>query len=151
MRFWVRSCIFYCFMSSLKRHITEFSLQGLFSLCLYWSSNLFTFLFQLNPLRFTERRKPQDIQNINQKFDPNKFNFTKISKQEILLHPVGSHWSASKPVTPSSKSLSDVLKHVSIIFNIKLSYYMLICECSNENHILCWMKYPCVTCIFCWK
>lgn len=69
------------------------------------------YIAQLNPLRFTERRKPQDIQNINQKFDPNKFNFTKISKQEILLHPVGSHWSASKPVTPSSKSLSDVLKH----------------------------------------
>lgn len=69
------------------------------------------YIAQLNPQRFTERRKAQDIQSVNQKFDPSKFNFTKIAKQEVLLYPIGSHWSESKPVTPATTSLSDIFKH----------------------------------------
>ncbi|XP_052744743.1 GDP-D-glucose phosphorylase 1 [Bicyclus anynana] len=43
------------------------------------------YLLQLNPDRLTKRRTPEQIANICQPFDKNKFNFTKISKEEILF------------------------------------------------------------------
>nr|XP_045608952.1 GDP-D-glucose phosphorylase 1-like isoform X1 [Procambarus clarkii] len=39
---------------------------------------------QMNANRKTMRRKPQNIFNVTQPFDPETFNFTKIKKQEIL-------------------------------------------------------------------
>lgn len=46
--------------------------------------NLFVF-YQLNPNRQSKRRFPEQINNICQPFDENKFNFTKVSKEEILF------------------------------------------------------------------
>ncbi|KAL4624296.1 GDP-D-glucose phosphorylase 1 [Arapaima gigas] len=43
------------------------------------------FVAQLNVLRGTERRKPQDISSIRQQFDMKQFNFTKIHPDEIVL------------------------------------------------------------------
>ncbi|XP_029430422.1 GDP-D-glucose phosphorylase 1 [Rhinatrema bivittatum] len=43
------------------------------------------FVAQLNIQRGTERRKPQDIQSVGQRFDPQQFNFNKIKPEEILL------------------------------------------------------------------
>jgi hypothetical protein len=39
----------------------------------------------LNVKRATERRKPQEITIVNQKFDPKQFNFTKIKSDEVLF------------------------------------------------------------------
>ncbi|GAB1609743.1 GDP-D-glucose phosphorylase 1-like isoform X1 [Argonauta hians] len=50
------------------------------------------YIAQLNPLRFSERRKPQHIQSVNQGFDPTTFNFNKIEEREVLLFLKGSHW-----------------------------------------------------------
>ncbi|KAK3092332.1 hypothetical protein FSP39_001381, partial [Pinctada imbricata] len=43
------------------------------------------FVAQLNVKRATERRKPQAISTVNQSFDPNQFNFTKIKQEEVLF------------------------------------------------------------------
>ncbi|OXU23353.1 hypothetical protein TSAR_014984 [Trichomalopsis sarcophagae] len=43
------------------------------------------FYAQLNTERATMRRKPEEIQSMQQPFDPNRFNFTRISHKEILL------------------------------------------------------------------
>ena len=50
-------------------------------------------LLQLNPKRATDRRKPQTITSVNQPFNPDQFNFTKIRPQELLFNicpPVAS-------------------------------------------------------------
>ncbi|CAM4638186.1 unnamed protein product [Caretta caretta] len=46
------------------------------------------FVAQLNIQRGLERRRPQDIQSIRQKFDPQQFHFNKIKPGEILFHMV---------------------------------------------------------------
>lgn len=43
------------------------------------------YVAQLNVKRATERRKPQEITIVNQKFDPKQFNFTKIKSEEVLF------------------------------------------------------------------
>ncbi|XP_030046294.1 GDP-D-glucose phosphorylase 1 [Microcaecilia unicolor] len=43
------------------------------------------FVAQLNIQRGIERRKPQDIQSVQQRFDPHQFNFNKIKPEEILF------------------------------------------------------------------
>nr|XP_033775546.1 GDP-D-glucose phosphorylase 1 [Geotrypetes seraphini] len=43
------------------------------------------FVAQLNIQRGIERRKPQDIQSVQQRFDPHQFNFNKIKMEEILF------------------------------------------------------------------
>uniref|UniRef100_A0A8C0GSJ3 GDP-D-glucose phosphorylase 1 n=1 Tax=Chelonoidis abingdonii TaxID=106734 RepID=A0A8C0GSJ3_CHEAB len=48
------------------------------------------FVAQLNIQRGLERRKPQDIQSVKQKFDPQQFHFNKIKPEEILFHMVRS-------------------------------------------------------------
>ena len=40
---------------------------------------------QLNVKRATERRKPQEITIVKQKFDSKQFNFTKIKPKEVLF------------------------------------------------------------------
>ena len=40
---------------------------------------------QLNVKRATERRKPQEITIVKQKFDSKQFNFTKIKPEEVLF------------------------------------------------------------------
>uniref|UniRef100_A0A8C3RZ67 GDP-D-glucose phosphorylase 1 n=1 Tax=Chelydra serpentina TaxID=8475 RepID=A0A8C3RZ67_CHESE len=46
------------------------------------------FVAQLNIQRGLERRRPQDIQSVRQKFDPQQFHFNKIKPGEILFHMV---------------------------------------------------------------
>ncbi|KAL0879478.1 hypothetical protein ABMA27_003226 [Loxostege sticticalis] len=43
------------------------------------------YLLQLNPNRSSKRRTPEQIDDIRQPFDGEKFNFTKVSTQEIIL------------------------------------------------------------------
>nr|XP_055048954.1 GDP-D-glucose phosphorylase 1 [Misgurnus anguillicaudatus] len=43
------------------------------------------YIAQLNIMRGTERRKPQEIVSIRQNFDPNLFNFNKIDPKELLF------------------------------------------------------------------
>ncbi|XP_061174399.1 GDP-D-glucose phosphorylase 1-like [Saccostrea echinata] len=43
------------------------------------------YVAQLNVKRATERRKPQEITIVNQKFEPKQFNFTKIKSEEVLF------------------------------------------------------------------
>ncbi|XP_028561337.2 GDP-D-glucose phosphorylase 1 isoform X1 [Podarcis muralis] len=43
------------------------------------------FVAQLNIQRGSERRRPQEIQSIQQRFDPQQFNFSKIRPEEILF------------------------------------------------------------------
>ncbi|KAM8972825.1 GDP-D-glucose phosphorylase 1 [Pelodytes ibericus] len=42
------------------------------------------YVAQLNIKRGVERRKPQDIQSIQERFNPSQFNFNKINPKEIL-------------------------------------------------------------------
>lgn len=39
---------------------------------------------QLNIQRAKERRKPEFIESLQQPFDPNRFNFTKVKSGEII-------------------------------------------------------------------
>ncbi|KAL4713403.1 hypothetical protein ACJJTC_010388 [Scirpophaga incertulas] len=43
------------------------------------------YLLQLNPNRNSKRRTPEEIYSVCQPFNENKFNFTKISRDEILF------------------------------------------------------------------
>ncbi|XP_068622922.1 GDP-D-glucose phosphorylase 1 [Battus philenor] len=43
------------------------------------------YLLQLNPDRSSNRRLPEQIENVCQPFDKDKFNFTKISNDEIIF------------------------------------------------------------------
>ncbi|XP_050355774.1 GDP-D-glucose phosphorylase 1 [Nymphalis io] len=43
------------------------------------------YLLQLNPNRQSKRRYPEEINDICQPFDEKRFNFTKVSKEEILF------------------------------------------------------------------
>lgn len=45
----------------------------------------FGFVAQRNPKRFTHRRRPMDIQKLQQPFNPSLFNFNKISDSEVLF------------------------------------------------------------------
>lgn len=47
------------------------------------------YLLQLNPDRCTKRRTPELINNIMQPFDGNKFNFTRVSAEEIIFTLTG--------------------------------------------------------------
>ncbi|XP_025068247.1 GDP-D-glucose phosphorylase 1 [Alligator sinensis] len=49
------------------------------------------FVAQLNIQRGLERRKPQDIQSVRQRFDPQQFHFSKIKPGEILFCLTRSH------------------------------------------------------------
>ncbi|XP_063170223.1 GDP-D-glucose phosphorylase 1 [Candoia aspera] len=44
---------------------------------------------QLNVRRGTERRRPQEVRSVQQKFDPRQFNFCKIRREEILFRMSG--------------------------------------------------------------
>lgn len=46
---------------------------------------MYGFMIQENPNRFTERRKPDNIQKLKQPYDSGKFNFNKVSPKEILF------------------------------------------------------------------
>lgn len=78
----------------------------------------FGFVVELNELRAAKRRKPEDIQNLRQPFDPEKFNFNKVDEREILFRgndnalivnvaPLG--WCHSLVVPSLSKCLPQVL------------------------------------------
>lgn len=48
------------------------------------------YVAQLNIKRGVERRKPQDIQSIQEKFNANQFNFNKINPKEVLFQMMRS-------------------------------------------------------------
>ncbi|KAM4035827.1 GDP-D-glucose phosphorylase 1 isoform 1-T2 [Anomaloglossus baeobatrachus] len=52
------------------------------------------YVAQLNVKRGIERRKPQDIKSIQEKFNPSQFNFNKMKHDEILFQMVRSEMSS---------------------------------------------------------
>ncbi|XP_013404908.2 GDP-D-glucose phosphorylase 1 [Lingula anatina] len=50
------------------------------------------YVSQLNVKRGVERRKPQVIDSVNQQFNPDIFNFTKIKPSEVLFELCPTHW-----------------------------------------------------------
>lgn len=57
---------------------------------------------QLNPDRAQKRRQPQEIQSVNQPFNPNEFHFNKVSPKEIILklEPPWNSLSSNDGTTP---------------------------------------------------
>lgn len=47
---------------------------------------------QLNEMRFNKRRKPELINSISQTFNPDKFNFTKVHRKEVLFALCPKHF-----------------------------------------------------------
>lgn len=47
---------------------------------------------QLNEMRFNKRRKPESINSISQTFNPDKFNFTKVHRKEVLFALCPKHF-----------------------------------------------------------
>ncbi|KAM3924335.1 GDP-D-glucose phosphorylase 1 isoform 1-T2 [Leptodactylus fuscus] len=88
-----------CFISDFDRALqsrwVEKMEQGLFRYPL-WSlqtkilPGTIKYVAQLNIKRGIERRKPQDIKSIQEKFNPNQFNFNKIKHEEILFQMLRS-------------------------------------------------------------
>lgn len=83
------------FDKTLRSNWTDKMEQGLFRYPL-WSLQTrilpggVKYVAQLNIKRGIERRKPQDIRSIKEKFNPSQFNFNKISLEEILFEMVRS-------------------------------------------------------------
>ncbi|XP_013171440.1 PREDICTED: GDP-D-glucose phosphorylase 1 [Papilio xuthus] len=79
------------------------------------------YLLQLNPDRSMNRRIPEQIDNICQPFDENKFNFTKASKEETMFIIVSDD--------------NDVDKHVVLVNVSPISHY---------HSLLCPSMYKCL-------
>ncbi|XP_075063908.1 GDP-D-glucose phosphorylase 1 [Mixophyes fleayi] len=83
------------FDMALRSKWVEKMKQGLFRYPL-WSlqtrilQGSVKYVAQLNIQRGIERRKPQDIKSIQEKFNPNQFNFNKILCKEILFQMIRS-------------------------------------------------------------
>ena len=58
---------------------------------------------QLNPDRAQKRRKPQEIQSLQQPFNSEEFNFSKVKPEEILLQLKPLHF---KKQTISAETLN---------------------------------------------
>ncbi|KAL7301792.1 hypothetical protein TKK_0005780 [Trichogramma kaykai] len=116
------------------------------------------FMLELNMDRAIKRRKPEAIMSINQPFDGNKFNFTKISNKEILFD-IGNGdgndviivnvspilWSHSLMITerfhehPQHVTLYSIKKSLDIILlskteNLKVLFNSL-CANASVNHL----------------
>ncbi|XP_066448855.1 GDP-D-glucose phosphorylase 1 isoform X2 [Eleutherodactylus coqui] len=83
------------FDTTLQSRWVEKMEQGLFRYPL-WSLQTkilpgsVKYVAQLNVKRGVERRKPQDIKSIQEKFNPSQFNFNKMKHDEILFQIVRS-------------------------------------------------------------
>ncbi|VVD02178.1 unnamed protein product [Leptidea sinapis] len=76
------------------------------------------YFIQLNPDRKLKRRIPEDINEICQKFDDSKFNFTRVPKTEIILN----FWE-------EPEQLHTIIGNVSPINR----YHSLICPSVNKK------------------
>ncbi|CAL8139082.1 unnamed protein product [Orchesella dallaii] len=86
----------------------------------------FNYIAQLNPDRAEKRRKPQEIQSVNQPFCADHFNFNKIDSKEILarLQP----WYSSPP------SKEDPSEHLLLINVSPLEYcHILLTPHRHKN------------------
>ncbi|KAG7304735.1 hypothetical protein JYU34_010086 [Plutella xylostella] len=77
------------------------------------------YLLQLNPDRGSNRRSPEEIANLNQPFNTSKFNFTKVSPQEIMFDLVDEQ---------NATDLHRVIVNVSPISR----YHSLLCPSVNK-------------------
>ncbi|XP_067411511.1 GDP-D-glucose phosphorylase 1 isoform X2 [Emydura macquarii macquarii] len=83
------------------------------------------FVAQLNIQRGLERRRPQDIQSVRQRFDPQQFHFNKIKPGEILFrmtrgpthHPPTSGCFQSQG-DPSEPKLPGTPDYVLVVINV---------------------------------
>lgn len=88
------------------------------------------YVAQLNVKRGIERRKPQDIKSIQEKFNPNQFNFNKIKHDEILFQMVRS---------PTEEVLVDRSpNHVSALPNSRYNRTLVVINVSplEFGHVL---------------
>uniref|UniRef100_A0A8C8RR11 GDP-D-glucose phosphorylase 1 n=1 Tax=Pelusios castaneus TaxID=367368 RepID=A0A8C8RR11_9SAUR len=83
------------------------------------------FVAQLNIQRGLERRRPQDIQSVRQRFDPQQFHFNKIKPGEILFrmtrapacHPPTRGCSQNQG-DPSESRLPGIPSYVLMVINV---------------------------------
>uniref|UniRef100_A0A8C5P9U6 Tubulin tyrosine ligase like 13 n=1 Tax=Leptobrachium leishanense TaxID=445787 RepID=A0A8C5P9U6_9ANUR len=103
------------FDRALRDRWVEKMKQGLFRYPL-WSLETrilpgkIKYVAQLNVKRGVERRKPQDIQSIQESFNANQFNFNKINPKEVLFQMMKS--SSGNVLMKNSKCLSEGDPHV---------------------------------------
>ncbi|XP_022778734.1 GDP-D-glucose phosphorylase 1-like [Stylophora pistillata] len=64
--------------------------------CIMWRERIvpgrYGVFVQLNEMRFNKRRKPELINSISQTFNPDKFNFTKVHRKEVLFALCPKHF-----------------------------------------------------------
>ncbi|OWR54420.1 hypothetical protein KGM_213251 [Danaus plexippus plexippus] len=82
------------------------------------------YYLQLNPNRGVKRRTPEQMENISQPFDKNKFNFCKVSKDEVMFH--------------FKQDKGMILKLLSLFMNKIYSYHTVLINASpiNKYHSL---------------
>ncbi|KAL1460121.1 hypothetical protein WDU94_012059 [Cyamophila willieti] len=83
----------------------------------------YKFVLKLNPDRITNRRPPEDLVSINQKFDPSGFNFTKISPNEIMFK-------INKKISKGHDDL--VIVNVSPLDNYHCMFIPSVSQCLNQ-------------------
>ncbi|XP_013195494.1 GDP-D-glucose phosphorylase 1 [Amyelois transitella] len=117
------------------------------------------YLLQLNPDRSSKRRIPEQIENIAQPFDGNKFNFTKASTKEVIfkLHdevdethtifvnvsPISQYHSLLCP--SMEKCLPQVITEDSLLLILKIYFlagdrdlrigFNSLCAMASVNHL----------------
>uniref|UniRef100_A0A8D0E8T5 GDP-D-glucose phosphorylase 1 n=1 Tax=Salvator merianae TaxID=96440 RepID=A0A8D0E8T5_SALMN len=74
------------------------------------------FVAQLNIQRGLERRPPQQVQSVQQSFDPNQFNFSKIQPEEVLFH-MARETASSGPCREGTPLLSEAAS-VLVVINV---------------------------------
>lgn len=71
---------------------------------------------QLNEMRFNKRRKPELINSISQTFNPDKFNFTKVHRKEVLFALCPKHF-------PRKSTLDDDDEQHLLLINVSPMEY----------------------------
>lgn len=71
---------------------------------------------QLNEMRFNKRRKPESINSISQTFNPDKFNFTKVHRKEVLFALCPKHF-------PRKSTLDDDDEQHLLLINVSPMEY----------------------------
>ncbi|KAM5170024.1 GDP-D-glucose phosphorylase 1 [Mantella aurantiaca] len=89
------------------------------------------YVAQLNIKRGIERRKPEDIRSIQEKFNPNKFNFSKINSKETLFEMVRS--SPEEAAGDGSLQINDIVRDRSADTMIKEGWHSRILVVINVS------------------
>lgn len=106
--------------AKLKKNIFRYKLNVIQTKVL---PGKYKFVVKLNPDRVTNRRPPADLHSLNQKFDHNSFNFTKINPDEIMF----------KINKDSQKGTDDlVIVNVSPLDDYHCMFIPTVSQCLNQ-------------------